>query len=137
MRMSRRRRASAGSPSARRRRPTQVTYRVPEDTTQNYHVEGLPFGTRGGLRIDHTFPADGTYTFKVFSVNLGNMGNFRPFGEIKGEKLLVYLDDKRVATGRLGQGAGGEQAASTRRAAASCKTIDVSCRSPPGCTISA
>jgi uncharacterized protein DUF1592/uncharacterized protein DUF1588/uncharacterized protein DUF1587/uncharacterized protein DUF1585/uncharacterized protein DUF1595 len=76
--------------------PTQVTYRVPEDTTQNYHVEGLPFGTRGGLLIDHTFPSDGTYTFKVFSVNLGNMGNFRPFGEIKGEQLLVYVDDKRV-----------------------------------------
>ena len=75
---------------------TQVTYRVPEDTTQNYHVEGLPFGTRGGLQINHTFPSDGTYTFKVFSVNLGNMGNFRPFGEIKGEQLLVYVDDKRV-----------------------------------------
>jgi hypothetical protein len=77
--------------------PTQVTYRVPEDTTQNYHVEGLPFGTRGGLQINHTFPSDGTYTFKVFSVNLGNMGNFRPFGEIKGEQLLVYVDDKRIA----------------------------------------
>jgi hypothetical protein len=77
--------------------PTQVTYRVPEDTTQNYHVEGLPFGTRGGILINHTFPSDGTYTFKVFSVNLGNMGNFRPFGEIKGEQLLVYVDDKRVA----------------------------------------
>jgi hypothetical protein len=77
--------------------PTQVTYRVAEDTTQNYQVEGLPFGTRGGLAIDHTFPSDGTYTFKVFSVNLGNMGNFRPFGEIRGEQLLVYVDDQRVA----------------------------------------
>src|SRR5689334_13022098 len=77
--------------------PTQVTYRVAEDTTQNYHVEGLPFGTRGGLAIDHTFPSDGKYTFKVFSVNLGNMGNFRPFGEVKGEQLLVYVDDARVA----------------------------------------
>jgi hypothetical protein len=77
--------------------PTQVTYRIAEDTTQNYHVEGLPFGTRGGLEIDHTFPSDGTYTFKVFSVNLGNMGNFRPFGEIRGEQLLIYLDGKRVA----------------------------------------
>jgi hypothetical protein len=77
--------------------PTQVTYRVAEDTTQNYRVEGLPFGTRGGLAVDHTFPSDGKYTFKVFSVNLGNMGNFRPFGEIRGEQLLVYVDDVRVA----------------------------------------
>lgn len=77
--------------------PTQVMYRVAEDTTQNYHVDGLPFGTRGGLAINHTFPSDGTYTFKVFSVNLGNMGNFRPFGEIRGEQLLVYLDDRRIA----------------------------------------
>jgi hypothetical protein len=76
--------------------PTQVTYRVAEDTTQNYHVEGLPFGTRGGLAIDHTFPSDGTYTFKVFAVNLGNMGNFRPFGEVRGEQLLLYVDGERV-----------------------------------------
>ncbi len=77
--------------------PTQVTYAVAPDATQNYHVEGLPFGTRGGLLIRHTFPADGTYTLKVFAVNLGNMGNFRPFGDIHGEQLLFYLDGKRVA----------------------------------------
>jgi hypothetical protein len=77
--------------------PTQATYRLAVDTTQNYHVEGLPLGTRGGVGIDHTFPSDGEYTFKVFSVNLGNMGNFRPFGEIRGEQLLVYVDGARVA----------------------------------------
>jgi hypothetical protein len=77
--------------------PTQTSYRIADDATQNYHVDGLPFGTRGGLAIDHTFPADGSYTFKVFSVNLGNMGNFRPFGEIRGEQLLIYLDDRRIA----------------------------------------
>ncbi len=76
---------------------TQATYRVADDTSQNYHVEGLPFGTRGGLIVEHTFPADGTYTFKVFAVNLGNMGNFRPFGEIRGEQLLVYVDGRRVS----------------------------------------
>jgi hypothetical protein len=86
-------RLAVGSAAA----PTQVTYRVAEDTTQNYQVEGLPFGTRGGIAIDHTFPSDGKYTFKVFSVNLGNMGNFRPFGEIRGEQLLVYVDGERVA----------------------------------------
>lgn len=77
--------------------PTQVTYAVAADETQNYHVEGLPFGTRGGLLIRHTFPADGTYTFRIYAVNLGNMGNFRPFGEIRGEQLLVYVDGKRIA----------------------------------------
>jgi len=77
--------------------PTQVTYSVPADTTQSYHVEGLPFGTRGGLLIKRDFPADGSYTFRIYSVNLGNMGNFRPFGEVRGEQLLVYVDDKQVA----------------------------------------
>ena len=104
--------------------PEQVTYRVPEDTTQNYHVEGLPFGTRGGLKIDNTFPADGTYTFKIFSVNLGNMGNFRPFGEIKGEKLLVYLDDKRVATVDWDQALGVNKPF-TEEGSGELKTIDV------------
>jgi len=77
--------------------PTQTVYRVAEDTTQNYHVEGLPFGTRGGLLVDHYFPADGEYVIKIFSVNLGNMGNFRPFGEVRGEQLEVSLDGERIA----------------------------------------
>jgi hypothetical protein len=76
--------------------PSQALYRVAEDATQNYHVEGLPFGTRGGILIEHVFPSDGKYTFKVFSVNLGNMGNFRPFGEVRGEKLEVLVDGERV-----------------------------------------
>jgi hypothetical protein len=76
--------------------PTQTLYRVAEDTTQNYHVEGLPLGTRGGLLIEHDFPVDADYTFKVFSVNLGNMGNFRPFGEVRGERLEVLIDGERV-----------------------------------------
>ncbi len=86
-------RLAVGAPAA----PTQVTYRIPEDTTQNYHVDGLPLGTRGGLHVENTFPSDGNYTVKVFSVNLGNMGNFRPFGEVRGEQLLIYVDGKRVA----------------------------------------
>ena len=36
--------------------PTLVVYRAPEDTSQDYHVEGLPFGTRGGLLVPHVFP---------------------------------------------------------------------------------
>ena len=32
---------------------------IPPDRTQERHVDGLPFGTRGGTIVDHTFPADG------------------------------------------------------------------------------
>src|SRR4029453_1180126 len=39
--------------------PPPVVYRTREDTSQDYHVEGLPFGTRGGLLVEHLFPSDG------------------------------------------------------------------------------
>ena len=42
---------------------TFVEFNVPDDATQNYHVEGLPFGTRGGTLIEHEFPSDGEYVF--------------------------------------------------------------------------
>jgi mono/diheme cytochrome c family protein len=76
--------------------PTQTVYRVPEDATQDYHVEGLPFGTRGGLLVQHQFPSDGEYALKVIPVNKGNMGSNTAFGEIRGEKLEVLLDGERV-----------------------------------------
>jgi len=76
--------------------PTQTVYRVPEDATQDYHVEGLPFGTRGGLIVHHQFPSDGEYALKVVPVNKGNMGSSTAFGEVRGEKLEVLLDGERV-----------------------------------------
>jgi hypothetical protein len=75
--------------------PTQTVYRVPEDTTQNYFVEGLPFGTRGGIVLRHDFPADGEYAIRVAPVNRGLMGGAQAFGEVKGEKLEVLLDGVR------------------------------------------
>jgi hypothetical protein len=41
--------------------PSLQVYRTPEDTSQDYHIEGLPFGTRGGMLIEHVFPSDGEY----------------------------------------------------------------------------
>jgi hypothetical protein len=76
--------------------PTQTVYRVPEDATQDYHVEGLPFGTRGGLQVRHQFPSNGEYALKVIPVNKGNMGSNTAFGEVRGEKLEVLLDGARV-----------------------------------------
>src|SRR5262245_16628053 len=73
--------------------PTQGVYEAPPDTAQNYHVEGMPFGTRGGILIPYEFPADGEYTFKVKGVT----GYFQAvLGQIKGEQLEVLVDGERV-----------------------------------------
>jgi hypothetical protein len=73
--------------------PKQEVFDVPADTAQNYRVEGLPFGTRGGMLIKYQFPADGEYTFKVKGVT----GYFqRVLGGIKGEQLEVTVDGERV-----------------------------------------
>ena len=73
-----------------------TTYRVPSDTSQDYHIDGLPFGTRGGLIAKHQFPADGDYVFKVFPINKGLMDNNQAFGDIGGEKLELLIDGERI-----------------------------------------
>jgi Protein of unknown function (DUF1592)/Protein of unknown function (DUF1588)/Protein of unknown function (DUF1587)/Protein of unknown function (DUF1585)/Protein of unknown function (DUF1595) len=73
--------------------PTLAVFDAPHDTSQNEYVEGLPFGTRGGLLIEHEFPADGEYTLTV----KGMTGYFTAvLGNVKGEKLQVTVDGKRV-----------------------------------------
>jgi Protein of unknown function (DUF1592)/Protein of unknown function (DUF1588)/Protein of unknown function (DUF1587)/Protein of unknown function (DUF1585)/Protein of unknown function (DUF1595) len=76
---------------------TQAVYPVPEGESQAYHVEGLPFGTRGGMLIKHEFPVDGEYVFRIYPIVRGNMDNRNiAFGDVTGEKLEVSLDGERV-----------------------------------------
>jgi mono/diheme cytochrome c family protein len=75
---------------------SQTPYRVPEDTSQDYHIEGMPFGTRGGMLVQHEFPSDGDYSIKITPISKGNMGDTSPFGEITGEKLEFLIDGERV-----------------------------------------
>ncbi len=37
---------------------------MPPDRSQTDHVEGLPFGTRGGMLVSHHFPVDGEYVIR-------------------------------------------------------------------------
>jgi mono/diheme cytochrome c family protein len=39
-------------------------FRVADDLAQDRHVDGLPLGTRGGLRVSYVFPMDGEYEFR-------------------------------------------------------------------------
>ncbi|MES2626165.1 MAG: DUF1592 domain-containing protein [Pseudomonadota bacterium] len=72
------------------RSPTEVSYIAPGDASQNYQLEGMPFGTRGGMAVKHNFLADGVYTFQI--QNFG-VGAFFP-----GEALELSIDGERVQT---------------------------------------
>jgi uncharacterized protein DUF1592/uncharacterized protein DUF1588/uncharacterized protein DUF1587/uncharacterized protein DUF1585/uncharacterized protein DUF1595 len=74
---------------------SEAHYRVPKTASQSRRVDGAPFGTRGGVSVIHTFPADGDY---VFRMDLhGNADGFLFGGPASGEQLDVSIDGARVA----------------------------------------
>lgn len=56
---------AVGNPAAR---PAGTPYVAPPGDKQQTHVEGLPLGTRGGLMVEHTFPADGEYELNISDI---------------------------------------------------------------------
>ncbi len=86
-------REAVGDPAAR---ALTTTYQISRVASQNRHVDGTPFGTRGGLSVVHNFPADGDYVFRLgyyyaatgalFGVNQG-----------KGHQIEVAVNGERVA----------------------------------------
>src|SRR5712691_10993749 len=77
--------------------PSLTVYRTPEDTSQDYHLEGLPFGTRGGMVVKHVFPSDGEYQVTITPIFGDNMSP-TGFGSIPCEKLELLLDSERITT---------------------------------------
>ena len=45
--------------------PVVETVKMKPDLTQEWHVEGLPVGTRGGALMNYTFPVDGDYEIVI------------------------------------------------------------------------
>jgi mono/diheme cytochrome c family protein len=80
--------------------PTSVTYKIGRNLSQMRHVDGAPMGTRGGISVVHTFPADGDYVVKMSMHN-------EPLGGIYGrysmltmnitEQVEVSVNGERVA----------------------------------------
>src|SRR5262249_21108126 len=76
--------------------PTEVTVKVPRTQSQMHHIEGTPWGTRGGVSMTHTFPADGDYTFRIMLHSI-------PTGELYGsissrnEQIEVAINGEHVA----------------------------------------
>jgi mono/diheme cytochrome c family protein len=80
--------------------PTSATYRIPQFESQMRHVEGTPFGARGGMSVVHTFPADGTYVFKVILVRTVSgelFGNTAIALQGENEPVEVLINGDRAA----------------------------------------
>jgi hypothetical protein len=75
--------------------PTLAVYRTREDTSQDYHIEGLPFGTRGGMLVKHVFPSDGEYTLTITPIFGDNMSP-TGFGSVPCERIEMLLDGERL-----------------------------------------
>jgi cytochrome c551/c552 len=80
---------------------TEKTWAVPNDLSQHSHVEGLPFGTRGGILIRHVFPADGEYKVRV-ELSRGGAGAFAGSGTMTGEELEIGMNGERARLIPLG-----------------------------------
>ena len=79
-------------------RATSATYRPARGTDQAFHVEGLPLGTRGGLLVEHLFPADGEYKLNVNGLAIA--------GYVRGMEyphtLVVTLDGAKIFEQKIG-----------------------------------
>ena len=66
---------------------------LPPDLTQEDHVDGLPFGSRGGTMVRHVFPREGEYEIQV---RLMRNRNENVEGLTEPHQLEVILDGQRL-----------------------------------------
>ena len=81
--------------------PSRKVYHVREDYSQEGHLEGLPFGTRGGMLIHHYFPADGEYLISWDPVRTTVGGLYG--GDSEDEQAEVLIDGTRAKLFRIGK----------------------------------
>ncbi len=72
------------------------TYQVPRVLSQNRHIDGTPWGTRGGISVVHDFPADGEYVFKL-GFYYSPTGPLFGLNQGKGQQIEVAVNGEKVA----------------------------------------
>jgi len=81
------------------RMPEMVNlHRMPLELPQDESVEGLPFGTRGGLHVKSYFPLDAEYTFHVEMERAAR----------EPHEIEITIDGERAASGKVGTSRGRE-----------------------------
>ena len=86
--------------------PVDRSYKQTDYTSQHPwdRADGAPYGTRGGIVVDHVFPADGEYVFEL---------GFSSGANSRFEDVDISVDGERVALlhhARTGAGADGRGA---------------------------
>ena len=90
-------RLAVGDPSLQ---ATTEVFEVDKNLRQNERVsEDLPFGSRGGLAVEHYFPVDGEYVVKIFLLRTYD-GRVR--GLLEPHQLEVRLDGALVESLTVG-----------------------------------
>jgi hypothetical protein len=75
------------------RMPEMVNlHRMPLELPQDEPIEGLPFGTRGGLHVHSYFPLDAEYTFHIEMARAAR----------EPHEIEIAIDGERVASGQIG-----------------------------------
>jgi hypothetical protein len=85
------------------------TYTNPAYVSQHPwdRIPGAPYGTRGGMVVDHVFPADGEYVFEV-TINAGDNSRYEDVDiSINGERVALLPYETTPAGGADGRGANG------------------------------
>jgi mono/diheme cytochrome c family protein len=73
--------------------PVAESTLLTSDFAQDDHIDGLPFGTRGGTLVRHTFPVDAEYEIQV---RLGRNNDALIVGLNETHQLEVTLDGDRL-----------------------------------------
>jgi cytochrome c553 len=83
------------------------TYSTTAYTSQHPwdHVDGAPFGTRGGIVVNHVFPADAEYEFEI-TLNAGGGARYEDIDiSLDGERIALLRYESMPAGGADGRGA--------------------------------
>ena len=75
-------------------KPSSREYRADPAADQSKHVDGLPLGTRGGLLVEHYFPADGEYEFNIREFFFMGAGYVTKIDAR--HRVILTIDDQRV-----------------------------------------
>src|SRR5688572_17716243 len=81
-------------------RPSGVPYTIGNARAQQFHVPGLPLGTRGGAVIEHYFPADGEYRLNIGNLVTGLWG----FNQEHEATVVAMLDGRKFFELDIGGG---------------------------------